>query len=45
MLRNSNGVALSLFSKHVGWIESNEAEAVAILEALRIFPRPLFKSH
>lgn len=37
VLRNRNGIVLALFSKHVGCMESNEAEVVAILEALQIF--------
>ena len=36
-LRNSEGNVLALFSKHVGCMESNEAEVVAFLEAIRIF--------
>ena len=42
MLRNSKGIVLALFSMHVGCLESNKAEAVAILEAIRIFTDPLF---
>lgn len=37
VLRNRNGIVLALSSKHVGCMESNEAEVVAILEALQIF--------
>lgn len=35
--RNDQGAVLVLFSKNVGLMESNEAEVVAILEALRVF--------
>lgn len=34
VLCNSYGVALALFSRRVGCMESNEAEVVSILEAL-----------
>lgn len=37
VLRNSEGAVMALFSRHVGCIESNEAEVVAILEALWMF--------
>lgn len=37
VLHDSDGVVLALFSKHVGHMESNEVEVVAILEALHIF--------
>lgn len=37
MLCNHKGEILLMFSKHVGSKESNEAEVVAMLEALRIF--------
>lgn len=36
-LRNSDGVVLVLFSKHVGCVESNEMEVVVISEDFRIF--------
>ena len=39
---NSHGAVLTLFSKHVGHMESNEAKVVAILEALCIFTLPSF---
>ena len=44
MLRNSEGIVVALFSKHVGCMESNEAEVVAILEAIRIFTSTSFRS-
>ena len=44
MLRNSEGVVLALFSKHVGCMESNEVEVPAILEAIRIFSSTSFHS-
>lgn len=34
MLHNSDEVILVMFSKHVGLMESNEVEVLAILEAL-----------
>lgn len=37
VLRNSCGLVLAMFSKHVGIMESNEVEVLAILEALRFF--------
>ena len=37
MLRNSNGIVLAVFPKHVGCIESNEVEVVATLEAVQLF--------
>lgn len=37
VLRNSDGCVLALFSKNVSCMESNEAQKVAILKALRIF--------
>ena len=39
VLRNDKGVILSMFSKSVAVRDSNEAEVLAILEALRIFSR------
>ena len=35
---------LIMFSKHVGTMESNEAEVLAILEAVRIFASSSFNS-
>lgn len=43
-LHNSDGVVLALFYKHVGQVESNKAEVVAMLEAV-FSPHPPFKSH
>ena len=37
VLRNDKGEVLFMFSKNVGIKESNEAEVLAILEALRVF--------
>ncbi|XXG74166.1 hypothetical protein AAC387_Pa07g2955 [Persea americana] len=37
VLRNSGGLVLVMFSKHVGTMESNRVEVLAILEAVRIF--------
>lgn len=37
VLRNSLGVVVTLFSKHVGIMESNEAQGQVILEALCLF--------
>lgn len=37
MLRNSEVVVLAMFSKHVGILECNEAEVLAISIALQIF--------
>ena len=39
ILHNSNDDVLFMFSKHVGICDSNEAEVLAILEALRHFMR------
>ena len=38
------GIVLALFSKHVGCMESNEVEVLAILEAIRIFSYFYFHS-
>lgn len=40
VLRNHKGELLYMFSKNVGIKDSNEAEILAILEALRIYHRP-----
>lgn len=37
VLRNQNGEVLYMFSKHLGIKDSNEAEMMAILEALCIY--------
>lgn len=37
VLRDSNGLVLMLFSKHVGVMDSNESEVLPILEALHVF--------
>lgn len=37
ILCNSDGKVLAMFSKHVDYMESSEAEVVALLEVLRIF--------
>lgn len=37
VLCNNDGNVLAMISKHVGCMESNEVEVVAILEALRLF--------
>ena len=37
VLRNHKGEVIYLFSKHGGIKDSNEAEVLAILEALRVF--------
>lgn len=37
VLCNNDGKVLAMISKHVGCMESNEVEVVAILEALRLF--------
>lgn len=37
VLRNNFGDVIAMFSKSVGIIKSNEAEMLAILEALRFF--------
>lgn len=37
VLRNSDGLLMAFSSKHVGCMESSEAEVVAMLEALWIF--------
>lgn len=39
VLCNSNGEVLLQFSKHIGIRDSNEAELMAIIEALRIYSR------
>lgn len=39
ILRNNNGEVLFRFSKNVGVCDSNEAEVLAILEALRCVSR------
>lgn len=39
VLRNSKGDILYLFSKHIGVKDSNEAEVLAILEAVSMFSR------
>ena len=44
VLLNNEGIVLALFSKHVGCIESGEAEVVAILEAIRIFTSSSYRS-
>lgn len=44
VLRDSGGLVLVMFSKHVGTMESNEAEVLAILEAVRIFASSSFNS-
>lgn len=38
-----DGVVFAMFSKHVGRMESNEAEVVAILETLCIFVSSSFQ--
>lgn len=43
VLHNRDGVALVLFSKHIGCMEFNEAEVLAILEALWIFVSASFQ--
>lgn len=43
VLHICDGVVLAFFSKHVGHMESNEAEVVAILEVLRIFASSSFQ--
>ena len=42
VLHNSKGIVLALFSKHVDCIESNEAEDLAILEAIWVFSSSFF---
>lgn len=37
ILCNSNGVVFIMFLKHMGYMDSNEAEVVAILEAIQIY--------
>lgn len=44
VLRNSRGEVLISFSKSIGDRDSNEAEVLAILEALRIYLGSLNKS-
>ena len=39
MLHNYKGEVLIMFSKHIGVCDSNIAEVLAILKALRLFPR------
>ena len=39
VLRSSNGDVLFMLSKHVGIYNSNEAEVLAVLEALRYYMR------
>lgn len=43
VLRNKDGVILLLFSMHVGCMEFNETEVLAILEALQIFVSSSFE--
>ena len=43
-LHKSEGIVLALFSKHVGCMESNEVDVLAILEAIRIFSSASFQS-
>lgn len=43
VLHNRDGVALVLFSKHIGCMEFNEAKVLAILEALWIFVSASFQ--
>lgn len=42
VLRNCKGEVLLMFSKYVGVCDSNEAEVLAILEALRIYSRKYY---
>lgn len=49
VLRNSDGLLMAFSSKHLGCMESSEAEVVAMLEALWILPysfhsKPLVES-
>ena len=44
VLRDGGGLVLVMFSKHVGTMESNEVEVLAILEAVRIFASSSFNS-
>ena len=44
VLHDSGGLVLVMFSKHVGTMESNEAEVLAILEVVRIFASSSFNS-
>ena len=44
ILRNYKGEVLFMFSKYIGIKDSNEAEVLAILEALRIFVSNNFHS-
>lgn len=37
ILCNSNGDVFIMFLKHIGYMDSNEAEVVAILEAIQIY--------
>lgn len=41
VLRNHLGVVLAIFSIKVGRMESNEAEVLAIIQALQIISSPL----
>lgn len=43
VLHNGDGMVLVMFSKHVGRMESNEAEVLAILEALQMFVSASFQ--
>lgn len=43
VLHNGDGMVLVMFSTHIGRMESNEAEVLAILEALQIFVSTSFQ--
>ncbi|XXG59908.1 hypothetical protein AAC387_Pa04g1911 [Persea americana] len=44
VLRNFKGGVIIMFSKHIGICDSNEAEVLATLEALQLFPRDCFEA-
>ena len=44
VLRNSEGIVLAVFSKHVGCMESNEGEVLAIVHAIRMYVSSSFQS-